>query len=110
MKSKHKLVFDQMEWTSIGDEIRYKCYREGNYQVRLIEFGKDMKHVDWCIKGHYGYVLHGSAEIVFSDHSEIFEPGDVLFIPEGPEYKHRPKVLTDTFSFFSVEMNDELRT
>lgn len=110
MQMKHKIILDQIDWINIGDEIRYKCYQQGDYQIRLVEFGKAMKHENWCVKGHYGYVLHGTAEIAFSDHSEIFEAGDVLFIPDGPEYKHRPKVLTDTFSFFSVEKNDQLRT
>ena len=109
MPYQHKVKFDQLEWNEVGDSMKFKRYQQGDAQVRLVTWGKAMKHEDWCIKGHYGYVIEGRAQITYSDHTETYEPGDVIFIPDGPDYQHRPKVLTDTFTFFSVEKNDQLR-
>ena len=109
MSFKHKIDFDELEWIDVGDSMKYKRYQQGDSQVRLVHWGKDMKHEDWCIKGHYAYVIEGKAQISYVDQVVIYEKGDVIFIPDGEEYQHRPKVLTDTFTFFSVEKNDQLR-
>lgn len=109
MTNKHKVKFDELEWNDVGDCMKFKRYQHGDAQVRLVTWGKDMEHEDWCIKGHYGYVIEGKAEITYSDQTETYEAGDVIFIPDGREFRHRPKVLTDTFTFFSVEKNDQLR-
>jgi quercetin dioxygenase-like cupin family protein len=100
---KYKIKFDELEWIVPGDDIRYKCYQHDEQQLRLIEFGKNMVHPDWCLKGHFGYIIEGRLELSFSDHSDIYQPGDALFIPDGEKHKHRPKALTDKVVFFSVE-------
>jgi hypothetical protein len=52
---------------------------------------------------------HGGAGVVVRDgvavsaKTETYEPGDAIFIPDGEEHKHRPRVLTDKVTFFSVE-------
>ncbi len=62
-----------------------------------------MVHSDWCLKGHFGYIIEGKLELTFSDHADVYQTGDALFIPDGKEHKHRPRVLTDKVIFFSVE-------
>ena len=109
MTFKHKVKFDELEWIDAGDSMKFKRYQQGDQQIRLVHWGNAMKHEDWCIKGHYAFVIDGTAEISFADRTEIYEPGDVIFIPEGEEFKHRPKVLSNSFTFFSVEKNDQLR-
>ncbi len=103
MKLEYKIKFDELEWITPGDDIRYKCYQHDGFQVRLVEFGKNMVHSDWCIKGHFGYIVEGKLELGFSGTTEVYEAGDAIFIPDGEEHKHRPKVLTDKVIFFSVE-------
>ena len=103
MNPKYKVIFDDFDWISPGDDIRFKCYEHGGFQIRLVEFGKSMVHADWCLKGHFAYVVDGKLEIAFSEHSEVYQPGDAMFIPDGKEHKHRPKVLTDSVTFFTVE-------
>lgn len=109
MTFQHKVTFDELAWIDVGDSMKFKRYQQGDWQIRLVQWGKDMKHEDWCIKGHYAFVIDGAAEITFADRTEVYEPGDAIFIPEGEEFKHRPKVLTNSFTFFSVEKNDQLR-
>jgi quercetin dioxygenase-like cupin family protein len=103
MNPKYKIIFDDLDWISPGDDIRFKCYEHGGFQVRLVEFGKNMAHADWCLKGHFAYIGDGILEIAFSAQSEVYQPGDAIFIPDGEEHKHRPKVLTDSVTFFTVE-------
>jgi len=107
MNLKYKIVFDELDWISPGDDIRFKCYEHGGFQIRLVEFGKSMVHADWCLKGHLAYIVDGKLEIAFSEHSEVYQPGDAMFIPDGKEHKHRPKVLTDSVTFFTVEKTSQ---
>lgn len=107
MAYKHKIKFDELEWIDAGDSMKFKRYRHGDTQVRLVQWGKEMKHEAWCEKGHYAYVIDGKAEISYAEQTDIYETGDVFFIPEGAQFRHRPRVLTETFTFFSVEKNDE---
>ncbi|HBN30827.1 MAG: cupin domain-containing protein [Rhodobacterales bacterium] len=109
MQFKHKIKFDDLDWIDVGDSMKYKRYQQGDAQIRLVQWGRDMLHEAWCFKGHYGYVIEGVAEIAYSGQTETYEAGDVIFIPDGQDYQHRPKVLSETFTFFSVEKNDQLR-
>jgi len=109
MLFKHKIKFDELDWIDAGDSMKYKRYQQGDAQIRLVQWGRDMLHEAWCIKGHYGYVIDGKAEITYSGQTETYEAGDVIFIPDGQDFQHRPKVLSETFTFFSVEKNDQLR-
>jgi quercetin dioxygenase-like cupin family protein len=103
MPIKNKVIFDAIEWFEAGDGMRYKRFQQGDMQIRLVEWDRSMIHADWCLKGHTGYILEGRVEIDIAGTVETYGPGDALIIPEGEEYKHRPKVLTDKVQFFSVE-------
>ena len=103
MKLEYKIRFDDLEWICPGNDIRYKCYQHNGYQLRLVEFGKNMEHVNWCFNGHYGFIVSGEMELVFSDQVEVYQTGDAIFIPDGEAHKHRPRVLSDKVRFFSVE-------
>ncbi len=103
MDPKYKVIFDELEWIEPGDGIRYKRYQHDGSQLRLIECNSSMKHEDWCLTGHIGFVVQGRLQIGFADHVEIYETGDALFIPEGEAHKHRPKALTSKVTFFTVE-------
>ena len=103
MNSKYKIKLDDLEWVSPGDDIRYKCYQQDGYQIRFVELGKNMVHPEWCFSGHIGYIVEGKLEITFLDRTDVYEPGDAMFIPDGEEHKHRPRALTDKVIFFSVE-------
>ena len=99
----YKLAFDSLTWTEPGDGTRFKAYQQDGYQLRLVEFSNNMVHPEWCRRGHMAYVLEGQMELDFDGRTELFEKGDVMFIPDGDEHRHRPKALTERVVFFSVE-------
>ena len=81
--------FEKIIWESPASGIRYKSFIKGNQRIRLVEFSEGFEEVDWCIKGHAGYVLEGSFALDFKCRLERFVKGNILFIPEGPEYGHK---------------------
>lgn len=99
----YKVTLESLEWINADKGTRYKLYKNNEIQVRLIEFAAGLQHPQWCLTGHTAYVIDGRLEIRFASHSEIYEPGDALIIPEGEEHKHIPKPLTPLVRLFSVE-------
>ena len=57
----------------------------------------------WCSKGHIGQVIDGALEIAFKQQTEIYTPGDGIFIPSGPEHEHRAVPLTSTATVWLAE-------
>jgi hypothetical protein len=55
-------------------------------------------------KGHCGYILNGKMAIEYAD-SEIiiYNEGDGILIPDGPEYKHKGRVLSEKALVFFIE-------
>jgi hypothetical protein len=51
--------FDSLQWESPLPGARFKAYREGARQIRLLEFSSDFVEPVWCEKGHIGF-LHPS--------------------------------------------------
>lgn len=99
----YRIDFDAIEWQSPLPGARSKIFKQGNKQLRVVEFTKDFVEPDWCKRGHIGYILEGQMEIDFSGTKIVFDPGDGMFIPPGDEHKHLATVLTDKVRFVSVE-------
>lgn len=57
----------------------------------------------WCEKGHYGYLIEGQMEIEYENEKIIYNPGDGIFIPDGPKHKHKGKVLSKKALVFFME-------
>ena len=92
--SQYKVDFAAIPWETPLPGMRCRDYRQGDRQLRLVEYTKDMEP-HWCEKGHVGYVVHGRFEIRFESEVTIFEPGDGIFIPTGKDHRHMGKALTD---------------
>lgn len=92
-----------MAWESPADGVRFKAYEQGSKKLRLVEFSKKFVEPDWCSNGHIGYILEGQMEIDFDGEKIILGPGDGIFIPAGPEHKHKGRVLTDKVTAILVE-------
>lgn len=86
---KHLIDFDNISWIEAGEGVRYKVFKSGMQQIRLVEFFEGFVEKDWCIKGHAGYVLEGSCSIDFNGSIEVLEVGNSFFIPNGEEDKHK---------------------
>ena len=98
----YKIKFDDIEWESPVEGVRYKKYIHENKQVRLVEYSKEMPP-HWCEKGHYGMILEGEMEIEYQNEKIIYGKGDGVFIPDGTEHKHRGRVLTEFVKVIFVE-------
>ncbi|MGD2108787.1 MAG: cupin domain-containing protein [Phycisphaerae bacterium] len=96
MKPNDYLVrFGQLDETSPAEHVRQRAYTLGGQQIRVVEFTRGMQHPEWCVRGHFGYMLEGSLEIEF-DHGTIeLNPGDGMIIPAGETHRHRPVLKSD---------------
>lgn len=85
----HLVDFKEIEWVNNNDGVRFKVFINGNQQLRLVEFSEGFIEIDWCLKGHAGYVLDGDFTLDFSGKPEHFRKGDIIFIPSGEKDKHK---------------------
>jgi len=98
----YKADFEKITWETPIEGVRRKCFDQNNLRLRMTEYSKAMP-LHWCEKGHYGCVLEGELEIEYANETIIYKAGDGLFIPDGPEHKHRGRVLSDKVLVFLVE-------
>jgi len=96
-----KIDFTRIEWTNSVMGLRAKTFESDGKQLRLAEFSKDFREIDWCEKNHIGFVVEGEIEIDFEDKTEVFKQGDGLFI--GSNAKHKARAMTETALLFLVE-------
>jgi len=96
-----KIDFTRIEWTNSAMGLRAKTFESDGKQLRLAEFSKKFREIDWCEKNHIGFVVEGEIEIDFEDKIEVFKKGDGLFI--GSNAKHKARARTETALLFLVE-------
>ena len=84
--------FKSMKWENPAPGIRYKEYIKDNQRIRLVEFSEQFTEIDWCTKGHIGYVVKGKISIDFNGEVIDFEAGNGFFISEGEENKHKGSI------------------
>jgi quercetin dioxygenase-like cupin family protein len=98
----YRVDFSKLPWESPMNGLRFKAVRQAGRQLRLVEYTKDMP-LHWCEKGHIGCVLEGRFEIRFPGEVHVYNEGDGVFIPAGPEHKHMGRALTDMVRVVFVE-------
>jgi quercetin dioxygenase-like cupin family protein len=98
-----RVDFDAIPWTAPAPNVRFKAYKEGSRQIRLVEFSEGFVEPDWCRKGHIGYVLEGSGRLQFPGFEATAKEGDGIFIPAGEEHRHKLTVLSKVLRVFLVE-------
>jgi quercetin dioxygenase-like cupin family protein len=102
MTVQHKADFDKLEWESPIEGVRHKYIDQDNLRIRLVEYSNEMPP-HWCEKGHYGYFIEGQMEIEYENSEIIYKPGDGIFIPDGPDHKHRARVISKKVLVFFIE-------
>lgn len=98
-----KINFDTLEWQSPLPGARFKAYRSGGKQIRLVEFTSDFIEPHWCENGHIGLILEGSLEVDFRGTVVTYGKGDGIFISPGPEFAHKARSLTPVVRLVLVE-------
>lgn len=102
----YRISFDQIDWQSPRPGARFKVAREGTRQVRLVEFTPEFSEVEWCHKGHVGFIVSGELEVDFSGQIVCFPEGSALSIPPGASHAHKARALTPVVRLFLVEEVD----
>jgi quercetin dioxygenase-like cupin family protein len=102
MKFHYRIDFDKLDWESPIEGVRHKHLDQDDLRIRLVEYTRDLPP-HWCETGHYGYVIEGHMEIDFEDSVIVYGPGDGIFIPDGPEHRHRGRVLSEKVVVFFIE-------
>ncbi len=98
-----KVNFDDLEWQSAIPGARFKAFRSGGKQIRLVEFTSEFVEPLWCERGHIGLVLEGSLEVDFGGHLVTYRKGEGIFIQPGPESAHKARSLTPVVRLMLVE-------
>lgn len=99
----YRALFDALEWQGSIHGARFKAFRNGGKQLRLVEFTDEFVEPDWCDKGHIGYVIQGELEIDFHGNLVRYPEGSGIFIPSGAASGHKGRSVTPTVLLFLVE-------
>ncbi len=102
MKIAYKIEFDRMDWQSPMAGIRHKYFDQDGMRLRLVEYSKELTP-HWCEKGHWGYLISGKMEIEYERAKITYNPGDGIFIPDGPAHRHKGKALSGKALVFFIE-------
>lgn len=98
-----KVIFDSLAWQASLPGARFKVFGDGKKQMRLLEFTSEFVELEWCEKGHVGFVLQGELEIDFVGKIVRYEKGAGIFITQGASTKHKARSITPTVLLFLVE-------
>ena len=98
-----KVHFEAMAWQQGRPGVRFKAYREGSRQLRLVEFATAEGDPHWCDLSHIGYVLTGGLDINFNGEIVSFAAGDGIFIPPGAENSHQGVTIVPGTQLVLVE-------
>ena len=99
----NRILFDEIEWQSPQPGARFKVFRDGARQVRLLELSPEFVESEWCEKEHAGFVVAGELEIDFSGRVVRFPQGSALLIPSGATHAHKARAVTSLVRLFLVE-------
>jgi len=99
----YQVLFDEMEWQASIHGARFKVFRNGEKQLRLVEFTDEFVEPEWCVKGHIGYVISGELEIDFHGRLVRYPEGSGIFIPSGAASGHKGRSVTSKVLLFLVE-------
>jgi hypothetical protein len=99
----YRIPFGELEWQNGIHGARFKAFRSGAKQLRLLEFTSEFVEPDWCEKGHIGFVVQGELEIDFRGQLVRYPEGSGVFIPAGPASGHKARSVTPAVLLFLVE-------
>ena len=99
----YKVIFDDLEWQVSLAGARSKIFREGNKQLRLVEFTSKFVEPEWCHKSHIGMILKRELEIDFQGRVILYPEGSCLIISDGQKNPHKARTLTPIVQVFLME-------
>ena len=101
--TEHKVDFDSIPWETAAPGFRFKAFKGGDCQLRMVEITREFVEADWCEKCHFGIVLEGELVIDFDGNFVSYKQGDGVYIPAGGKNRHKAKALTHVARIVFVE-------
>jgi hypothetical protein len=98
-----RIDFEGLEWQAFAPGGRHKLAERAGKRIRLAEFSDAFVEGDWCERGHVGYVLGGTLEIVFEGRTERFGSGEGFVIRGNGAEKHKARSLGPVARLLLVE-------
>lgn len=93
-----KIEFENIDWENNSIGAKQKLFQSDNKKVRLLRLEDNFDDIDWCKKGHIGFVLKGEMTLDFSNREENYKAGDAFIIECGESNKHRAKIKKGKFA------------
>jgi quercetin dioxygenase-like cupin family protein len=81
--------FEKLAWHNSAAGARFKIFKSGKQQLRLLEFSEGFEEAEWCVKGHAFYLLEGELTLRMKDGTIRLKQGDTGFLGAGEEYAHK---------------------
>jgi len=98
------IKFSKMPWQELAPSTKQKQFQTENELIRLLRLEDGFEEIGWCTKGHIGVVMKGEITISINGTEYFYQKGDVLFIPPGPEHRHKAMIASNAFvELFLVE-------
>ena len=86
--------FKDIDWNTETKGVREKRLALDDVSIRLLEINDELKHPDWCVTGHIGFVVEGSFVLDINGEERILEKSDVFNVKDGiHSHRHKPKVI-----------------
>lgn len=83
-----RVDFERLAWESPSPGIRFKVFRRGGRQLRLLEFSEGFEEEEWCTRAHAFHVLEGELTLRLRDDRTVrMKAGDVGFLEGGAGHK-----------------------
>ena len=102
MNIPYQIQFDKIPWESPVAGVRHKFADYMGQRIRLVEYTQDLPP-HWCEQGHCGYLLSGQMAIEYQNTKIVYySEGDGILIPDGPEHKHKGRVLSEKAVVFFI--------
>ena len=90
-------------WHVTAPGARQKVVEHCGKRLRLLELAENFVELEWCSRGHAGYVLEGAMEVAVEGGPTVrFGPGDALVLRAGTD-KHKARSLGPRVRLFLVE-------
>jgi quercetin dioxygenase-like cupin family protein len=99
----YRVLFDSLDWQALIHGARFKAFRSGGKQLRLVEFTDEFVEPEWCEKGHIGFVIQGELEIDFHGKLVRYPEGSAILIPTGTGNGHKARSVSAVTQLFLVE-------
>jgi hypothetical protein len=94
--------FSLIDWEAPMPGLRHKSVNAENKQIRLVEYTK--RNAPSLVRKDALWVRpRWNSRVEYLNETVVYNPGDFILIPHGPEHKHMGKTLTERVRGIFVE-------